>query len=85
VRPAARLSAAAGGTAAGRIGAVAAVALTLSGRRDAIQRARGGRTSTEPLVTICRYTITYRVNLGEPERWGNQLDRKRNAMRDTWT
>jgi hypothetical protein len=36
VRPAARPTAAAGG-----IGAVAAVTLTLSGRRDAIQRARG--------------------------------------------
>jgi len=24
----------------------------------------------EPLITICRYMITNRVRLGEPERWG---------------
>src|SRR5208282_6284772 len=24
----------------------------------------------EPLMTICRYMITNRVRLGEPERWG---------------
>src|SRR5260370_5909329 len=29
------------------------------------------RPSIEPLMTICRYMITYCVRLGEPERWGS--------------
>jgi hypothetical protein len=37
-----------------------------------VTHAAGARI-TEPVVTICRYTITYSVELGESERWGKQL------------
>jgi hypothetical protein len=91
------------GAVADGIGAVTAVALTLSrwpmlpsgGRHEAGRRPAHAlatapalgevRQCIEPLVTICRFMITKCVRLGEPERWGQQLDRERNAMLDTWT
>jgi len=43
------------------------------------------RLGIEPLVTICRYMITYRPRLDDPGRRGSSETEGGNAMRDTWT